>query len=112
MKKAMTKATDISIEVREIVKERDSIEGYPCCIISGKTCDLQIAHYIPRSHGGLGIPENLAVMNIEWHRKYDDQDSPEHNMIKAAFRDYLDGFYPNFPDEDRVYHKLPKELRV
>ena len=116
MKRAMTKATDISPAVRAAVVKRDSVDGQPCCVISGLNYDLQVAHFIPKSQGGLGIVENLALMNKDIHAMYDnesdcDQDS-KRGEIGARFREYLDSLYPDFSDEDRIYHKYPKEMRI
>ena len=49
-----TKATSIPKKVREEVYARD--KG---CIITGSRYNLTLAHYIPRSKGGLGIKETL-----------------------------------------------------
>ena len=116
MKRAMTKATGISPAVRAAVVERDTINGYPCCIISGASYDLQVAHFVPKSQGGLGIVQNLALMNKDIHAVYDNESDCEMDSkrkeIGERFRRYLDSFYPDFPDEDRIYHKYPKEMRI
>lgn len=107
MKKAMTKATDISREVKQAVAERDG----GICIIPGCGCaGTPNAHYIPRSQGGLGIEENIVTLCPACHHDYDHTGMRRHHgqIIKI----YLDGFYPGFPDEDRIYHRYPKELRV
>lgn len=58
----------------------------------------------------LGIVENGVTLCRACHHDYDHTGMRRHHgqIIKM----YLDGFYPDFPDEDRVYHKLPKELRL
>lgn len=116
MKHAMTKATDIPPAVRAAVVERDSIDGQPRCVISGRTYDLQVAHFIPKSQGGLGIVENLALMNKDIHAMYDNESDcgkdSKRKEIGKRFRAYLEGCYPDFQDEDRIYHKYPEELRL
>ncbi len=107
MKRAMTKATDISAAVRAAVADRD---GGRCIMPDCGNTGFANAHFIPRSHGGLGIEENIVTLCPACHHDYDHTDMRKYmgNMI----RQYLDSFYPDFSDEDRIYHKYPKELRV
>lgn len=104
-----TKATDISKTVREKVYERDSFDNVPCCIMCGSSRNLELAHFIPRSSGGLGIEENIVTLCNDCH-KYLDQ-SVRRKVLLQKVRDYLDRFYPNFKDEDRKYKKGEKYER-
>lgn len=97
MKSKRTKATDISKEVRASVKNRDK-----WCIFCGRT-GHDIMHYIPRSSGGLGIVQNLALGCRQCHMNL-DQTTKREVMLKH-FRKHLDKHYPNFTDEQRVFKK-------
>ena len=105
MKKASTKACEFTPEVKAAIYERD--EGR--CVICGAP-GAPNAHYIPRSQLGLCIIETGVTLCAACHHDYYHTGIRKHHgqIIKI----YLDGFYPDFPDEDRIYHKLPKELRV
>ena len=61
------------------------------------------AHYIPRSHGGLGIARNIVTLCPDCHRAYDqsDQRSTYRQMIWA----HLMAFYPDMREEDLIYRK-------
>lgn len=94
------KACDISPKVRKEVMERD---GH-CCIVCGDTYGLQIAHYIPRSRLGLGIPQNLGVMCFRHHMAMDQGDM--HDELQAFFKEYLQGHYDIWDEKDLVYSKM------
>lgn len=97
-----TKATSISKKVREEVYARD--KG---CIITGSRYNLTLAHYIPRSKGGLGIKENLVTLSLLMHHEMDNgKNSLE---IKEKVRVYLNRLYPEFTDEMRKYNKWRNE---
>ena len=59
-KSKMSKACDISPKVRKEVMERDGCK----CVICGRNDLLQIAHFVSRARGGLGIAKNLAVISL------------------------------------------------
>ena len=65
-----TKATSISKEVKKIVWERDKHK----CVICHKPVPIECAccHFIPRSLGGLGIPENIYTGCQNCHREQDN----------------------------------------
>ena len=69
MKSKRSKACDISQKVKELVWDRDEHK----CIICGryvpKTCAN--AHFIKRSQGGLGIPENVVTLCPQCHYEED-----------------------------------------
>ena len=62
--------TDIPTKVKTIVWERDSHK----CIFCGKVVPkfYANAHFIPRSAGGLGIPENIFTACENCHREQDN----------------------------------------
>lgn len=98
MASKMSKACDISPKVRQEVIERDK-----CCIICGRYTCLQVAHYISRARGGLGIPQNLGLMCVSCHGEYDN--GKLHTEIKKAFSDYLKAHYPEWDEEKLIYKK-------
>ncbi len=93
-----SKACDISSKVRLAVGKRDNYS----CIICG-SYNIQIAHYISRARGGLGIPENLACLCPHCHYEYDN--GKLHNEIKKAFEDHLRQHYPNWDNKKLTYSK-------
>ena len=99
MRSKRSRATDISPKVRAVVIERDSGR----CIFCGSHKYLTIAHYIPRSSGGLGIEQNLTLACFTCHYELD------HGMHRKEYqeiqKDYLDKLYPNFKDMERKYSR-------
>jgi len=100
----MTVACDISAKVRKDVEKRDSVDGAPCCIFCGSPSNLQAMHYIPRSQGGLGIPENLAMGCDPCHDAYDDGGEE----LGARFKAHLMRNYPDWGEKKLVYDKHGK----
>ena len=93
-----SKACDISSKVRKQVIERDKY-----CIICGANHSLQIAHYISRARGGLGIPQNLAVMCARCHFEFDN--GKFHKEIGQTFREHLQAHYPDWDEQKLIYSK-------
>lgn len=98
MKHKETRATAISPSVKLNVYQRDRGR----CIICGAP-GLPEAHFIRRSQGGLGIEQNIVTLCRGCHREFDE--GKKHAEYKEKIRDYLEAFYPNFSDYDRIYHK-------
>lgn len=96
-----TKATQIPEKVKRKVMARDNGR----CIVCGAP-GLPEAHYIRRSQGGLGIEENIVTMCRPCHREFDEGKNRE--AIKAWVEEYLERFYPDFDNYDRIYHKHRK----
>lgn len=96
-----TKATSIPKQVKLIVWERDNHK----CIFCGREVPWNLAnsHFIKRSHGGLGIPENLFCNCLECHNKFDDSINREW-MLPIA-RHYLMSKYENWNEKDLMYKK-------
>ncbi len=102
----MKKYTDIPTYVRDEVYRRDGIEGHPCCIYCGSPRHLELAHYVPRSRGGRGVPENLAVLCTKCHKELDNGSNTTLSRdIKEVFRDWLCYNYPGWNEEGVVYKK-------
>lgn len=93
-----TKACSISKKIRQEVIERDG----GLCIFCGSQA-VDIMHYIGRGRLGLGIKENLACGCRQCHTMLDH--SGNRLLMLERFREKLDGLYPNFKDEDRIYRK-------
>lgn len=96
--KKRTRALDISPKVKRAVWERDS----HICILCGSPYAMPNAHYIPRSHGGLGIEENVVTLCFNCHARYDN--SSDREIIKTQIRAYLNGKYQN-RNESELYYK-------
>lgn len=93
-----SKACAISAKVRKKAYIRDNGE----CIFCGASYPhMQIAHYIPRSQGGLGIIENVGVTCIYCHTKLDS--GTNRKPMMKTFKLHLLKKHPNFKDKDRVY---------
>ena len=97
----MKRITDISDKVRQIVYERDGHR----CIVSG-CYNVQVAHYIPRSRGGMGIPENLVCLSPEIHMEYDN--GKHHCELKKLIEGYLSSCYPNWDQKKLFFCKWGK----
>lgn len=96
-----TKAKAISIKTKKRVWERDG----GVCIICGNPNAEPSCHYIRRSQGGLGIEQNIVTLCARHHLELDSPNSPAQQALRTRVRLYLNRFYPDFSDEDRVYKK-------
>ena len=97
-----TKACAINKKTKEIVYKRD--EG--SCIFCGAP-GLPEAHYIPRSHGGLGIPENIVTACRPCHDKLDNSTDRQQMLQVAA--EHLRQFYEGWNENNLVYDKWHKD---
>lgn len=96
-----TIACDISQNVRNHVYARDN----GASIISGSHDRLEMAHYIPRSQGGMGIPENLVLLTKHEHIAYDEGNPTEQMVIGERIEAYLRSHYPNWDRSKLIYDK-------
>lgn len=98
MKSKRTKACEITPEVRAVVEERDGGR----CIFCGKPGRGE-AHYINRSQGGLGVPENIITVCRYCHNQMDN------GLITQIYRDkaeqYLKSKYPEWDKSKLVFSK-------
>lgn len=92
------KATSIPFKVKQEVFIRD--DGR--CIFCGRP-GYPEAHYISRTRGGLGIPENIVTACRECHRRMDASEKRPQYLKRA--KAYLDILYPEYTDEMRIYKK-------
>lgn len=97
-----TRACGIPKEVKLIVYERD----HERCIFCGAP-GLPEAHVIPRSHGGLGVPQNIITVCRSCHDKLDNS-SNRQQMLDVAV-EYLGSYYPDISQTDVIYQKWEKD---
>jgi 5-methylcytosine-specific restriction endonuclease McrA len=93
-----TKACAISRTTKIEVYERDG----GLCIFCGRP-GLPNAHVVARSHGGLGVPENIITACPECHRRMDN--TPDRNRYINRAIEYLKGFYTDWSREKVTYKK-------
>lgn len=98
---ARTRACAIPKEVKLIVYERD----HERCIFCGAP-GLPEAHVIPRSHGGLGVPQNIITVCRSCHDKLDNSTNRQ-QMLDVAVA-YLKRYYPDISQTDVIYQKWDK----
>ena len=93
-----TKAVAITPQVRQEVEDRDG----GCCIFCGRRGRGE-GHYVNRSQGGLGIPENIVTVCRDCHREMDN------GLYTKVFRqkaeEYLKSKYPDWDKNKLVYNK-------
>lgn len=97
-----TKKTDIPKWVKEVVWERDKHK----CIICGKVVSIEYAccHFIPRSLGGLGMPENIYTGCSKCHQEQDNGLNTK--LYDNKVETYLKGIYgANWSKEKLIYSK-------
>lgn len=94
--KKRTQALAIPQAVKAAVAKRDSVEGWPCCILCGRPAPtseplaFSNAHYISRAQGGRGIEKNILTLCPGCHRRYD---GAERNDLRPFLRKYLNEKY-------------------
>lgn len=102
-----TKARDFDRKAKMAIAERDSVDGWPCCVFCGLAAPAHIAwsnaHYIARSQGGLGIEENGLTLCPNCHRKYDQ--TTARKEMRSFFREYLMDRYPGWDEKKLIYRK-------
>lgn len=105
-----TKAKAITQAVKKAVAERDSIDGWPCCINCGRPAPpeaptaFSCAHFIGRAQGGLGIEENVVTLCPDCHRRYDQ--STERLVLRNYIREYLQSKYADWEEIKLYYRKV------
>lgn len=97
-----TRACAISQKTKLRVYERDKGR----CIFCGAP-GLPEAHYIPRSHGGLGIEQNIVTACRPCHDKMDNSTVRQQMLQVAA--DHLKRFYQDWNEQSLVYEKWHKD---
>lgn len=100
-----TKACSISKKTKLKVYERDM----GTCIFCGAP-GLPEAHVVPRSHGGLGVEQNIVTVCRICHDKMDNSVQRQQMLSKAA--EYLKVFYPNWDTKNLIYDKWRKDKGI
>lgn len=109
MKSKRTKDLEIPIEVKKAVAERDSVDGFPCCIYCGKPAPttnplaFSNAHFISRGQGGEGVEENILTLCWDCHLRFDQ--STDRQKMKSFFKEYLKSKYPDWDEGKLIYRK-------
>lgn len=106
---------EFSTASREQIKARDNGRCIFCAAgyrMEGATWYgqslLSIMHYIPRSHGGLGIPQNGAVGCQYHHEMLDSGSKGNRDEMLEIFKSYLKDSYPDWDEKNLVYDKWKK----
>jgi hypothetical protein len=101
-----TKAQDFDRKAKIAISQRDSIDGWPCCVYCGAAAPSELAysnaHFIARSQGGLGIEENGLTLCTICHKRYDQ--TTDRIKMREFFREYLKARYPEW-DESKLYFR-------
>ena len=104
-----TRARSIPKAVKLRVADRDSIDGWPCCINCGRPSpdggiEWSNAHYIARAQNGLGTTEeNILTLCPDCHHDFDQ--TPKREEMRAFFREYLMERYPGWDERKLIYQK-------
>lgn len=64
---------------------------------------LSVMHYIPRSAGGLGIPQNGAIGCQFHHNMLDNGNQGKRKEMLEIFKQYLQELYPEWNEDKLVY---------
>lgn len=107
--KKRTKELAIKTEVKKAVAERDSFDGWPCCLLCGTPAPVNnrlaysCCHYISRSQGGTGREDNILTLCPRCHMRYDQ--STDREQIRAFLRRHLQEHYPHWDESKLTYKK-------
>ncbi len=98
-------AVSIRKQVKLIVWERDNRQ----CIFCHTPVPWNLAnsHFIKRSHGGLGIPENLFCNCLECHNKFDN--TINRKWMLPIAKNHLMKHYKNWNKNKLIYKKYYKK---
>ena len=94
-----TKSTAINGISRKTTHEPD---GYRCVYCGRTDRPIELAHFISRTRGGLGVPKNLISLCGDCHRDYD---GARHSEIQPFLAEYLKSKYPDWNENDLIYQK-------
>lgn len=109
-----TKRTAIPPAVKAAVAERDSIDGWCCCIVCGSPNAAPNAHIVRRSHGGMGVEQNIVSLCPRCHRAFDEGEGIK-TLLPLGFRnrediaeyiiEYIKQFYPGWTEAGVTYRR-------
>ena len=96
-----SKACDITQSIKEIVWIRDSGK----CIYCHKWVPVSCAnaHFIKRSQGGLGIPQNIVTLCLECH--YQEDFGQDTKLYEEYIENYLKDIYGANWDKSKLIYK-------
>lgn len=97
----LAKSTEISQKIKEKVWNRDSQKCIYCGKYVSKSCAN--AHYIKRSHGGLGIEENIVTLCPECH--FQEDNGQYTKMYEGYIEKYLKRIYGANWDKNKLVYK-------
>jgi len=66
---------------------------------------LSVMHYIPRSRGGRGIPENGAIGCAYHHEMLDNGYRGRREEMLQIFKNYLQSKYKDWDENELTYNK-------
>lgn len=101
---------EFSAKEREKIHKRDNETclfcrlGYHMSSQAG-IGDLQIAHFVARSQGGMGVEQNGALLCIYHHQMLDNGNLGNRHEMETLFREYLKSFYPDWSEDSLKYNK-------
>lgn len=99
MKSTRSKACDIPQRVKSEVWERDKHR----CVVCGSPYAMPNAHFIARSHGGLGIAKNIVTLCQRCHYNYDFTGG--HEEYREKIKRHFQNCYLNWNESELVYRK-------
>lgn len=96
-----TKFTRITKKTKETVYNRDRCR----CVICGRYVpeECASAHLIARSHGGMGIEQNIVTLCHTCHNAYDN--STERAWMRETLTEYMMNHYPDWDESKLIYRK-------
>lgn len=101
MKHKRTRACEITKEVRQAVAIRDRGRCIICGIPVPVSCSN--SHFIKRSQGGLGIPENIVTMCPKCHYEYDFGQNTK--LYEQLTENHLKNIYGANWDKSKLVYK-------
>lgn len=111
MRSKRTKACEFSTKARQEIHKRDGGRCIFCTMeykpggSSFEHALLSIMHYVPRSHGGLGIPQNGAIGCQYHHYMLDNGNTGSRAEMLELFEGYLKQHYPGWNKDECIFRK-------
>ena len=107
-KNKRSKACEFSKDTKLVMMIRDD---YKCIFCGG--LNITPAHYIARSHGGLGILQNGACICQHHHDLIDGKLGKNYKQqaeeYKEKFKKYLQSHYKDWDEKKLIYRKWKNE---
>lgn len=108
-KSKRAKECNFNKDVRTEIMQRDKYQCLFCRLgkYGTSTCDWiqDIMHYVNKSAGGLGIPQN-GVLGCRYHHQLLDNGNKGYRQEMLQYmREYLQSQYKDWREEDLYYRK-------